>query len=222
MMIGYRDNVYDNDDDDDVHRKLNDDTISQDDSSTSSIAYVSTPPIKAKLAFGSARIARDRNDKFANEQRNDDDDADEVDSIATKLQDMELMPLTKDIDIYNETVKGITNDEVLSTLTSEQQEAIKKIEAGFNVYIRGNPGTGKSYLLLKLKLILENLNKTSVFVAPTGISAESIGGVTIHSYFNIDINNPYLFKKTDIEKKDVIVIDEVSMLSGELFDILNN
>lgn len=221
MMIGYRDNVYDNDDDDDVHRKLNDDTISQDDSSTSSIAHESTPPIiKARLAFGSARIARDRNDKFANEQRNDD--ADEVDSIATKLQDMELMPLTKDIDIYNETVKGITNDEVLSTLTSEQQEAIKKIEAGENVYIRGNAGTGKSFLLLKLKIILENLKKTSVFVAPTGIGAESIGGVTIHSYFNIDINNPYLFKKTDIEKRDVIVIDEISMLSGELFDILNN
>jgi len=113
-----------------------------------------------------------------------------------------------------------SNDEtLLSTLTGEQRSAIEMIRRGENVYIHGNPGTGKSCLLLTLKLILSD--KNVVFLSPTDISAENIGGVTIHSYFNIDVDEPYTFKQSDISRPDVIVIDEISMLSGELFDIIS-
>ena len=136
-----------------------------------------------------------------------------ISTLLSMLNDMKIM--------YGVQNSSTSNDEaLLSTLTGEQRLAIEMICRGENVYIHGNPGTGKSYLLLQLKLILSD--KNVVFLSPTGISAENIGGITIHSYFNIDINEPYTFKQTDIPRPDVIVIDEVSMLSGELFDIISH
>lgn len=69
----------------------------------------------------------------------------------------------------------------------------------------------------------------SVYVtAPTGIAALNIGGITIHKYAGLGCSSNY--KLNDLKKKanvykwratKVLIIDEISMLDGKLFDILN-
>jgi ATP-dependent DNA helicase PIF1 len=68
--------------------------------------------------------------------------------------------------------------------------------------------------------------------APTGIAASHIGGCTIHAAMGIgapklyaDFNKMWGKKTPDgdraIEKLRVLIIDEVSMLSAEMFDCLD-
>lgn len=71
------------------------------------------------------------------------------------------------------------------TLSTKQQVFISHVMAGDNVYLTGEAGTGKSWIV---KLAIEELKKQGkkvIAVAPTGIAANNIGGATIHSTFNI-------------------------------------
>jgi len=63
-------------------------------------------------------------------------------------------------------------------------------------------------------------------VAPTGIAAVNIGGQTIHSFFEISQDISKLPKLTYPKQKlisqtDLLIIDEISMVSKKLFDALN-
>ena len=123
-------------------------------------------------------------------------------------------------------------------LSDEQKECfdyiinnLKDKDVGDNVFITGDAGSGKTYLLEKIVFHLQKkYNNEGVFItATTGIAATNIGGCTIHSLTGIGMGNDsfsdLLFK---IEKKlpdvvynwkiaKVIVIDEISMMSGEMF-----
>ena len=91
--------------------------------------------------------------------------------------------------------------------------------ANENFFVTGRAGTGKTTLL---KYIRANSKKRIVVLSPTGIAAIKIGGQTIHSFFKFPWG---LLEKKDIEMKrglkdllsciDTIIIDEVSMLSGQ-------
>lgn len=114
----------------------------------------------------------------------------------------------------------------------EQMEAVRKIfRTNENLFITGKAGTGKSTFLRRLKPLLE---KTCV-VAPTGIAALNIEGVTIHSLFSFDVSpfipkieegkftdNANSFVKKDkyrtIANMETLIIDEVSMLRADLLD----
>ena len=117
--------------------------------------HVVTP----QLAYASAGINRKRKDEI---------DSLEIDALTSNFRD--ILPLTKDFDIYSDEPSA-----EVDTLTDEQRRAIDMICSGENVYIYGKPGTGKSYLLLKLKSILHKNKKTYQYLAPTGIAAENIG-----------------------------------------------
>ena len=64
-------------------------------------------------------------------------------------------------------------------------------------------------------------------VAPTGAAAENIKGTTIHSLFGVGKNKTwdkytgkasYAFNKTDrLKEIDVLIVDEVSMVYGQLW-----
>ena len=105
------------------------------------------------------------------------------------------------------------------------------------LFITGGAGTGKSHLI---KTIDASLNKTLNYksqsldkikvlkLAPTGVAASNIGGNTIHSSLGILLNIgsmqvPKLSNKrrSDLrlqyENLKVIIIDEISMVSNNLF-----
>ena len=98
---------------------------------------------------------------------------------------------------------------------------------GENVFITGEAGTGKSFVLGRAVAALRSSGKQVQITAMTGVAAELVGGTTIHAVCGFGVPktvadfNKMLFADTKERLQqccDVLVIDEVSMLSGELFD----
>ena len=100
-------------------------------------------------------------------------------------------------------------------------------ETNQSFFLTGKAGTGKSTFL---KHIVEKTSKNYVLVAPTGIAAVNVGGVTIHSFFQFPLR-PLLPEDEDIkvfwensEKRNIIsamdtlIIDEVSMVRADFID----
>lgn len=98
------------------------------------------------------------------------------------------------------------------------------------IFITGKAGTGKSTLL---KHFVANTQKTCVVLAPTGIAAINVGGVTIHSFFRLpfrpivrDDEEIQRFPKHSekakiIQQAEVFIIDEVSMLRADIIDAID-
>lgn len=119
-------------------------------------------------------------------------------------------------------------------LSSEQARVIDSImNKKLSVFFTGSAGTGKSYLLKKLiRKLYVRFGKDSVGVtAPTGLAANNIGGETIHRYLGIGLGNQSAGdlvnkikggrKYATWKKLQVLIIDEISMVDGNLFDKLN-
>ncbi len=110
--------------------------------------------------------------------------------------------------------------------TYEIIEALKKMENTYDsVYITGKAGTGKSTLL---KHFCKNTQKNIVVLAPTGVAALNVGGVTLNSFFQFPFgviekqDVKYLYNKREIFKKlDAIIIDEVSMVRADMMDAID-
>jgi len=90
-----------------------------------------------------------------------------------------------------------------------------------SLFITGKAGTGKSTLL---KYFKANTKKKIIILAPTGVAAINVGGQTIHSFFKFQ---PRIIQKDTIrrlrnssliEKLDMVIIDEVSMVRADLMD----
>ena len=106
-------------------------------------------------------------------------------------------------------------------LTQSQEYAYKAIMNGYNVFLTGHAGTGKSYLLRKVIDDLTNAGKNVVVAAPTGIAAINVGGTTIHRLLNLfpDVYSDRLPRVPAVLKKtDALFIDEISMCRIDLFD----
>lgn len=108
----------------------------------------------------------------------------------------------------------------MKRLTKDQKKAIEYIKNGNNVFITGPGGTGKSFLIKKICNKLSLLNISYSILAPTGVSAMNVGGVTIHKFLGMDINNNINFKKDIYDKirnTETIIIDEISMINSNVF-----
>ncbi len=115
-------------------------------------------------------------------------------------------------------------------LSSSQQLFLDAVESGANCFLTGEAGTGKSFVV---KLAGDNAKKNGknvVFLGPTGISANNIGGQTMHSFFSLDPFGVLTFqtcrwfkteKRRMMEKIHMIVIDEVSMLRPDILNAMN-
>ena len=90
------------------------------------------------------------------------------------------------------------------------------------VFVTGGAGTGKSTFIRELRARFPE--KQSVVLAPTGVAALNAGGQTIHSFCKLPprlINPQDIHKAKDsslIEKLDMVVIDEISMVRADVLD----
>ena len=112
-------------------------------------------------------------------------------------------------------------------LTVEQQRVLRDVLGGKSIFFTGGAGTGKSFLL---KEILRRLPAASTFAtATTGVAACAIGGGTLHHWAGIgggerpvaDLAAGALRKRgNQWRAAKTLIIDEISMLDGALFDTL--
>ena len=109
-----------------------------------------------------------------------------------------------------------------------QNTALNILKTGNNVFITGSAGTGKTYLLNKFTFYLKSRKVIPTIVAPTGIAASHLRGQTIHSYFSLgirsEIDDDYIdsllekkYLRTRFSHLKVLIIDEISMVSPEIF-----
>ena len=130
----------------------------------------------------------------------------------------------------NQTLANTSAD--LSLLSLQQKSVIDAFESGQNLFITGGAGSGKSYLLNFLK---RNYAQFGLEVtASTGIAAVNIGGSTIHSWAGIGLANmpveqiienlfsaKFVRVRRRIKQTRALAIDEISMISKEVFEILD-
>lgn len=104
------------------------------------------------------------------------------------------------------------------SLTSKQQYALDTLIKGDNVFLSGEGGTGKSYVIEQFTEYLEDKGIEYVVCAPTGLAALNVGGATLHRTFklSIDLADPNVDLK-NVEKAKVIIIDEISMCRRDIF-----
>ncbi|KAG2383712.1 hypothetical protein C9374_004383 [Naegleria lovaniensis] len=110
----------------------------------------------------------------------------------------------------------------MNGMSDEQKQVMEKVRRGESLVVTGCAGTGKSYLLHKMVSMLKMLDKNYAVTAATGIAAVNIGGVTLHSLLGLDPDgncNAIWGKKKDIKSLEVLIIDEISMVSAELFEV---
>jgi ATP-dependent exoDNAse (exonuclease V) alpha subunit len=118
-------------------------------------------------------------------------------------------------------------------MNSEQTRAFQLFENGKSMLISGPGGVGKSFLIKHFRKYCREKFKHFAVTSTTGISSLLISGVTIHSYLGLGIGE----KSTEELKKsikrnktlleryinlDVLIIDEVSMLSSELLEKIDD
>ena len=126
---------------------------------------------------------------------------------------------------------GSTN--AAKQLSSEQDYVFGEVMSGKNVFLTGCGGTGKSFLTNHLITALkEKYGKTSVAItATTGIAACQIGGTSLHNFAGIGLGNGTVEELVDRisrnkrvcdrwKKTKCLIVDEISMLDGDLFDKL--
>eukprot|EP00979_Chaetoceros_neogracilis_P011119 scaffold2695_cov256-Chaetoceros_neogracile.AAC.1 len=163
---------------------------------------------------------------------NESSNGDSNDYDCDVTNDNDESSLSRDLEM-TPSYGGITQRMKELTLQEEtgdelQNKAIALAMQGKNVFLTGKAGTGKSWTTRKIVMSFEQQQKTMHVTASSGIAAINVNGVTIHSWGGFGIGEYYsdfdrmMDKKTSekIRKTKALLIDEISMLDGHLFDVL--
>ncbi|CAG8621554.1 10893_t:CDS:1, partial [Paraglomus occultum] len=101
-------------------------------------------------------------------------------------------------------------------------------------FLTGSAGTGKSFIIQHFRTHLQQTNKKYLMLAPTGVAAQNVDGMTIHSalkisstttnsrssYQTLIFNDASLLN--EMRRIETIIIDEVSMVSSSLFTFISD
>ncbi|WP_310441961.1 ATP-dependent RecD-like DNA helicase [Sulfurimonas sp.] len=110
---------------------------------------------------------------------------------------------------------------------------IEKLQSKKNVFLTGGAGVGKTTITKDVIQHYEAEAKKVAKLASTGMAATLINGQTLHSFLELgiasDLDELQRNGKLEISKKtkklissmDLIVIDEISMVSDTLLDMIN-
>ena len=114
----------------------------------------------------------------------------------------------------------------------DQQQAFDVISQGHNAFVTGNAGTGKTFLLAHIYNFFKSSKKIFV-TCTTGIACKNLPSylkpTTLHSFAGIKEGRSSSYSLLEQVKRnsdaverwknvDLLMIDEVSMLSNKVFD----
>ena len=123
----------------------------------------------------------------------------------------------------------------MDRLSVEQKCALQQFENRDNLFITGEGGTGKTLLIQYLVDSAKTNDRKIQVCAMTGCASLLLGcnARTIHSWSGIKLGKGNIDSIVETiiynhvarnawRKTDILVVDEVSMMSKRIFDILNN
>lgn len=117
-------------------------------------------------------------------------------------------------------------------LTERQKLAID-LAGRVNVCLQGPAGSGKSFVVDVVRGRMEAMGKSVAVTAMTGTAAKRIGGVTLHGWAGIGIGDrdaeeycrmasrPFSKAGKRIRTASLLILDECSMMSVRLFELLD-
>lgn len=114
-------------------------------------------------------------------------------------------------------------DMVDEKLTTDQTNALAVMRSGKNVFLTGGAGVGKSYVIGQFCCEQALKGKKVLMTASTGIAAWIIGGSTVHralKLWAISRGGDLDYMCENLNKADILIIDEISMISSGLFNLI--
>ncbi len=107
----------------------------------------------------------------------------------------------------------------------KQETALKILQTGANVFLTGEPGSGKTHTINAYVKWLRERGIEPAITASTGIAATHVGGMTIHAWTGIGVKRDLteydldeivsrerLVKRASVSH--VLIIDEISMIDA--------
>ncbi len=112
-----------------------------------------------------------------------------------------------------------------------QAEALAVLKTGANVFLTGEPGSGKTHTVNQYVSYLRDEGVPVAITASTGIAATHLGGQTIHSWSGLGVREELSDYDLDrisqnertvkrVRRARVLLIDEISMLSAQTLDLI--
>lgn len=152
-----------------------------------------------------------------------------------KMINFDQIDFDKEIEFADEyeVVKKPSTKKASKVENEEEDETYLKIltllKNGENVFLTGFAGTGKSYILNKLK---EYFKKKLTITSTTGIAAVNVKGQTLHSWAGVGLCRNTVYNTVEKIKKrptqyrqimncKILAVDEISMLNIEAFEYIN-
>jgi ATP-dependent DNA helicase PIF1 len=120
----------------------------------------------------------------------------------------------------------------LAPLTDKQQEAFELFLSGKSFCLTGPGGTGKSHIIKHIVESCKGSKISCAITAMTGVAASLISGQTLHKWSGLGLMDRRIETMVGIIRNNeqvldrwlstqVLVIDEVSMMNQEMFEMLH-
>lgn len=174
-------------------------------------------------------LVEEKTKSSENENDNElDSMKEECNQIEVDMIEKELKDVAEKIDdqfSLNDMINKMNSDQlrVFNTVKNVVQQDCDKMR----LYVSGEGGTGKSFLISVIKRWIKDCMKQETMVtAPTGIAAFNINGLTIHRVFQLPVEHGYTPKykqlsdnvlkvlRDQLTNVVLIIIDEISMVSN--------